>query len=92
MAKEKEEKKETKKGGHRATYSTDKKKGGYLVRVQGPNAEKFAGREVPVTLKSGDEHPEKLTGLIWTGIDKDSGEKVALYRFEPKPRSGDIPF
>lgn len=71
---------------HRATYSADKKKGGYLVRVEGPNAERFAGREVPVTMKSGDEHSEKLIRLIWTGNDKETGAKVALYSFESRPR------
>lgn len=71
---------------HRATYATDKRNGGYLIRVQGPNAEKFAGRDVPVTMKSGDEHTEKLQRLIWTGKDQESGEKVALYKFEAKPR------
>lgn len=71
---------------HRATYSTDKRTGGYLIRVQGPNAERFAGRIVPVTMKSGDEHMEKLDRLIWTGTDQQSGEKVALYKFESKPR------
>lgn len=71
---------------HRATYARDKRKGGYLIRVAGPTAERFAGREVPVTTKSGDEHMEKLTGLIWTGTDQESGEKVALYSFESRPR------
>ena len=71
---------------HKATYATDKRKGGYLVRVQGPTAERFAGREVPVTLKDGTEHPEKLLRLIWSGIDSESGERVALYAFESRPR------
>ncbi len=71
---------------HRATYATDKRNGGYLIRVAGPDAEKFAGRGVPVTMKSGDEHEEKLERLIWTGADTESGEKVALYKFEAKPR------
>jgi hypothetical protein len=71
---------------HLATYATDKRKGGYLIRVKGPNAERFVGREVPVTMKNGDEHNEKLTGLVWTGPDQETGEKVALYKFEPKPR------
>ena len=71
---------------HKATYATDKRNGGYLVRVAGPSAEKFAGRPVPVTMKSGDEHEETLDRLIWTGKDKDSGEKVALYKFVAKPK------
>lgn len=71
---------------HRATYSTDKKKGGYLIRVVGPDAERFVGREVPVHTKAGTEHMEKLSALLWTGPDKETGEKIALYRFEAKPR------
>lgn len=71
---------------HRATYSTDKKKGGYLIRVSGPYPERFAGKDVPVTTRAGGEHTEKLTRLIWTGPDKETGEQVALYAFEPKPR------
>lgn len=74
---------------HKATYATDKRAGGYLIRVAGPNAERFVGREVPVTMKSGDEHTEKLVRLIWTGIDTESGERVALYKFEAKPRVED---
>jgi hypothetical protein len=70
---------------HRATYSTDKRAGGYLVRVAGPFAERFAGKTVPVTLKNGAKHEEKLLRVIWTGTDTDSGEKVALYKFEPRP-------
>ena len=74
------------KRAHKATYATDKRNGGYLIRVQGPYSEVFAGREVPVTTKSGDEHTEKLTRLIWSGNDTESGQKVALYKFESKPR------
>jgi hypothetical protein len=72
---------------HKATYASDKKKGGWLVRIVGPYPEKFAGREVPVTSKSGESHPEKLTKLIWQGVDNDSGGPVALYHFESKPRA-----
>jgi len=74
---------------HRATYATDKRKGGYLIRVVGPYAEKFAGREVPVTTRANAEHLENLTRLIWQGADQDTGEPVALYAFESKPR-GDV--
>ena len=80
---------------HRATYSRDKKKGGYIIRVEGPHAAKFAGREIPVTQKGGDQHSEKLTDLIWSGIDEESGKPVALYGFAPKPRADlndEIPF
>lgn len=79
---------------HKATYATDKRNGGYIIRVEGPNAAKFAGREVPVTLKKGGEQQEKLERLIWSGIDKESGANVALYKFEAKPREAapEIPF
>lgn len=72
---------------HKASYASDKKKGGYLVRVAGPQAGAFVGREVPMTLKNSNEtHTEKLTKLIWSGKDQETGEPVALYAFEPKPR------
>lgn len=77
-------------GGHRATYARDKKTGGYLVRVQGPHANAFAGREVPVETKDKSIHTEKLTKLVWAG--NDTGEvsgyigPAALYNFESKPR------
>lgn len=80
---------------HKATYATDKRTGGYLVRVAGPTAERFAGRTVPVNTKAGAEHLEKLARLIWTGTDKETGEKVALYKFESKPRDDaeqELPF
>lgn len=70
---------------HKATYARDKRQGGYLIRVQGPHAAKFAGREVPVTMRSGEEHTEVLEDLIWTGIDQESAEPVALYHFESRP-------
>lgn len=77
---------------HRATYARDKKKGGYLIRVAGPAAASFAGREVPVTMQSGEEHMEKLVALLWSGIDDGerggvAGQPVALYTFESRPRT-----
>jgi hypothetical protein len=79
---------------HRATYARDKKKGGYLVRVAGPTAGAFAGREVPVTMLDKSEHMEKLVRLIWTGIDTGefggtAGEPIALYTFESHPREAE---
>jgi hypothetical protein len=71
---------------HRATYARDKRIGGYLIRVAGPFSERMVGMEVPVTLKDGTEHQEKLLSLIWGGVDKETGDKVALYRFESRPR------
>lgn len=73
---------------HKATYAADKRKGGYLIRVSGPNAERFVGRDVPVTRRDGTEDMEKLTRLVWVGTDRETGEKVALYGFEPRPREG----
>lgn len=78
-----------KKPKHRATYATDKRNGGYLIRVVGPQSNAFAGREVPVLLKSGESHPEKLVKVVWTGKDQESGEAVTLYKFEAKPRGDD---
>jgi len=74
------------KARHVATYATDKRKGGYLVRVEGPDAAMFAGREVPVTVRSGTEHYEELDRLIWSGTDAETGKPVALYSFLSKPR------
>ena len=79
---------------HKATYATDKLKGGYLIRVTGPNSNRFAGREVPVTTRAGNENMEKLEKLIWSGNDKDTGENVTLYKFAGKPKEDheEIPF
>ena len=77
------------KRAHKATYATDKKKGGYLVRVAGPHASEFVGREVPVTRKDNFETKEKLAKLVWSGKDAESGENVALYTFVAKPRDLD---
>lgn len=82
-------------GGHKATYAKDKYRGGYIIRVQGPNANRFAGRVVPVEQKNGDVNNEKLEDLIWTGKDDDSGQPVSLYNFEAKPKNEnveDLPF
>jgi hypothetical protein len=81
---------ETVKPRHKATYAADKKKGGWLIRISGEYPEMFAGREVPVTMKSGESHSEVLVRLIWQGVDTESGERVALYTFEAKPREAAI--
>ena len=86
MAKSNGKVEEKSKRKHKATYSTDRIAGGYLIRVAGPNANAFIGQVVPVNTKAGEEHQEKLTKLVWAGKDKESGENVALYRFEAKPR------
>lgn len=80
---------------HRATYSRDKKKGGYIIRVEGPSCAAFAGREVPVTKKDGTVSPETLEHLIWTGNDEETGKPVAIYSFVAKPKDeteDEIPF
>jgi len=78
---------------HKATYATDKKKGGYLIRVEGPHAAAFLGREVPTVTRDGKETLEKLTKLIWSGADAETKQPVALYSFESRPRGEDpVPF
>lgn len=80
---------------HRATFARDKRKGGYIIRVEGPTAESFAGREIPVTMKDGKERMEKVDALLWMGVDQRNGSKVALYSFTQKPRdksAGQIEF
>jgi len=77
---------EKKPRAHKATYAADKRKGGWLVRVVGPQAGEFVGREVPVIMKGDSEHLEKLIRLIWSGADKETGKPCALYSFEPKPK------
>jgi hypothetical protein len=87
---------DNKKRAHKATYSRDKRKGGYLVRVVGPHANQFIGREVPVTRNDGSESMEKLLKLVHSGVDggevvaADKGKNYALYTFEPKPRDEEI--
>jgi hypothetical protein len=83
------------KRAHKATYATDKRKGGYLVRVIGPHAGEFVGREIPVTRRDDTESLEKLVKLVWSGKDegtKDNpgtGQPAALYTFAAKPRVED---
>lgn len=74
------------KRSHKATYARDNKKGGYLIRVEGPHASKFAGKDVPVTRMDNSESTEKLNRMIWSGTDKETGKPVALYSFEAKPQ------
>lgn len=86
---------EAPKRSHKATYARDKRKGGYLIRVIGPQAAAFAGREVPVIRKDDSETMEKLDGLIWSGTDEETGKPVALYSFEARPKddlNDEIPF
>lgn|SRR5574337_327521 len=81
------------KRAHRATYSRSKQTGKYRIRVEGPNATRFAGRLVPVTLKDGTEHIEELESVVWSGNDEETGKPIALYMFVQKPKdTDDIPF
>lgn len=82
---------------HKATFARDKRNpGGYLVRVIGPNAAAFAGRDVPVTRKDDTETIERLEMAIWAGTDEETGKPVALYRFVSRERqdtaADDLPF
>lgn len=85
----------TGKRQHVATYANDKKNGGYLVRIAGPHAARFAGREVPVTRLDKSEGTETLEKLIWSGVDTGeyggkAGEPIALYTFTRKPRAEEV--
>ena len=79
---------------HKATFARDKHKGGYLIRVEGTFSNRFSNKEVPVTLKSGDEKMQTLENVVWSGKDKESGLPVTLYTFVqvPKEELEDIPF
>lgn len=72
---------------HRATFATDNRKGGYMIRVEGPDASKFAKKQVPVTRYDGTETVETLQGMIWSGLDIESGKPIALYKFVAHPRT-----
>lgn len=80
---------------HKATYAADKRNGGYLVRVIGPQANKFAGKIVPVVKRDDSESQEALERVVWTGIDSGTpdrpgtGKPVALYTFTQKPKVDD---
>jgi hypothetical protein len=86
------------KRAHKATFATDKRNGGYLVRVIGPHANAFGGKIVPVVKRDDSETMEELGRVVWFGIDTGTeqqpgtGKPVALYTFIPKGRSeGDEP-
>jgi hypothetical protein len=99
---------QTEAGAHRATWAKDRRNGGYLVRVIGPNANRFGERrvddgskdgiivrrKVPVTLKSGEQKMAELGGVVWTGKDEDTGQPVALYTHIPEQadEQDELPF
>lgn len=81
------------KRAHKASFSNDKKRGGYNICVEGPKANMFAGRIVPVTKKDGTETEEKLVRLTWSGPDPETGKFLAFYTFEPHPPADEeLPF
>lgn len=101
MAKTSSESATTPKPRHRASYSRDKQTGGWNIRVAGPEANKFAGRVVPVTRNNSTETTnEMLKTLLWSGPDKDmngkeTGQIAALYSFDARPKDevvDEIPF
>jgi len=85
---------------HRASYAKDNMKGGYNVRVIGPNAVKMGRRWLPVTRVDGSENMEFTMGIIWSGVDdgndevKGTGLPVALFSMwkAPKEKADEIPF
>ena len=72
---------------HKATFASDNRNGGYMIRVEGPNADAFSKREVPVTRYDGTETVEKCEKLIWKGADSESGKPIALYKFVAHKRA-----
>jgi hypothetical protein len=71
---------------HRASFSRDKNTGGFNIWVEGPSANKFAGKYVPVTLFDGTEQMEKCLKLTWTGISSLTDKPAAVYTFLKKAR------
>jgi hypothetical protein len=84
------DKEASKGGGHKATYARDNRSGAYLIRVTGPHSNKFAGKEIPVGRMDGTVGKEKVTKIVWSGVNDDPEKgpvgPVTLYRFEPRPR------
>lgn len=72
---------------HKATFASDNLKGGYMIRIEGPNSAKFAKREVPVERFDGSETVCKCDKLVWTGTDTKTGRPVTLYKFVAHPRA-----
>lgn len=85
---------------HKATFAKDNRNPGkYNVRVEGPLAQKFATREVPVTMRDGTEKTVKLLDCFWAAPHEERtdengnvieparpGIMVALYHFKPEQK------
>lgn len=59
----------------------------WFVRVVGPHALKFSGRDIPVATKNGVEHEEKMGRLLGDFTDQDTGQPVGIYEFIAKPKA-----
>ncbi len=78
---------------HKATYARDKKNpGSFLVRITGPHAKEFEGREVPVMKNGGGEQLETLSRAVFSGTDEgkitpaDKGQTYCLYEMVRHPK------
>jgi len=85
---------------HKASFSKDSRNPGkYNVLVEGPNAQKFATKRVPVGMRNGTEKEVQLLDCFWFGPDEgrsdENGNMVeapkpghfkALYHFKPEER------
>jgi hypothetical protein len=56
-----------------------KRRHGYMVRIAGPHAARFAGRIISVMTQDGTQSEQELERLVWSGPDHESGQLVALY-------------
>lgn len=75
---------------HKATFARDKfNPGKWNIRVEGPNATKFEGKKVPVTMMDGTEQEETLDAPFWSGTDDKTGKPVCLYHFTPAPKEAE---
>jgi hypothetical protein len=72
---------------HRASYSRDKRTAKFNIWVEGPDATKFAGRYIPVSRFDQSESMEKLTKLVWSGPNPETGVASAVYEFVANPRA-----
>lgn len=71
---------------HEATFAFDRRTRGYVIRVVGPSATSFPGRDIPVKRRDGTTTTEKLGRVLWNGTDKTTGETIAIYSFVSRPK------